>query len=110
MRIAIVEDEAPIREGLAKILNKIKAEYELVGTASNGLEGVELIRQTRPDLIIMDIRMPKLDGLAMLERLRTEKSKVRCLYSQHILSLSMQDRQFGLGLKTICLNQLILWN
>ena len=55
MKIAIVEDEAPIREGLAKILNKIKAEYELVGTASDGLEGLEMIRQTQPDLVIMDI-------------------------------------------------------
>ena len=46
MRIVVVEDEAPIREGMAKILNKISTEYELAGTAEDGEAGYHLIRET----------------------------------------------------------------
>ena len=70
MRIVVVEDEAPIREGMAKILAAISPQYELVGTASDGMSGYELIREVKPDLVIMDIRMPKMNGLEMLEHLR----------------------------------------
>ena len=58
MRIVIVEDEAPIREGLAKILHKINPDYELVGKAGDGKAGYELIRRMEPDLVILDIQMP----------------------------------------------------
>ena len=59
MRIVVVEDEAPIREGMAKLLSKINPEYELVGKAADGEAGYQLIRELNPDLVIMDIRMPK---------------------------------------------------
>lgn len=77
MRIVVVEDEAPIREGMAKILDVISPKYELVGTASDGMRGYELIREVEPDLVIMDIRMPKMNGLEMLEHLRAEGCQCR---------------------------------
>lgn len=79
MRIVIVEDEAPIREGIAKILHKINPEYELAGKAVDGEEGYQLIKNIEPDLVIMDIRMPKMDGLTMLEKLRAENNQCRVL-------------------------------
>ena len=54
MRIVVVEDEAPIREGMAKLLSKINPEYELVGKAADGEAGYQLIRELNPDLVIMD--------------------------------------------------------
>ena len=75
MRIVVVEDEAPIREGMAKLLSKINPEYELVGKAADGEAGYQLIRELNPDLVIMDIRMPKMDGIAMMKKLREEKYK-----------------------------------
>ena len=66
MRIVIVEDEAPIREGLAKILHKINPDYELVGKAGDGKAGYDLIRRMEPDLVILDIQMPKMDGLSII--------------------------------------------
>lgn len=72
MKIVVVEDEAPIREGMAKILKTINPKYELVGTAVDGLSGYQLIQEQTPDLIIMDIRMPKMNGLEMMEKLRKE--------------------------------------
>lgn len=72
MRIVIVEDEAPIREGLGKILKKINSGYELAGSAADGIAGLKLVEQELPDLLIMDIRMPDMDGLTMLRKLRNE--------------------------------------
>lgn len=77
MRIVVVEDEAPIREGMAKILKIINPKYELVGTAADGMKGYELILEQNPDLVIMDIKMPKMNGLEMLERLREEGCQSR---------------------------------
>lgn len=79
MRIVIVEDEAPIREGIAKLLHKINPDYELAGTAADGAEGYELIRDTHPDLIIVDIQMPRMSGLKMLEKLRNENNHCKAL-------------------------------
>jgi two-component system, response regulator YesN len=69
MRIVIVEDEPRIREGLAKLIRKIDPGYEVVGEAADGLSGLGLIEERRPDLVITDVRMPDLDGLGMLRRL-----------------------------------------
>ena len=67
MRILIVEDEIRIREGIQKLLNKIDPEYEVVGEANDGQEGLELCRALSPDLVITDVQMPRMDGLMMLE-------------------------------------------
>lgn len=72
MKIVVIEDENSIRNGLAKMLPKLDAEYEVTGTAANGLEGLELILRTRPDLVIMDIQMPEMDGLTMLAKVREQ--------------------------------------
>ena len=61
-----------IREGMANILQKIDPEYKVSGTAADGEAGYELIKRTKPDLVIMDIRMPKMDGLTMLGKLLEE--------------------------------------
>lgn len=79
MRIVVVEDEAPIREGMAKLLSKINPEYELVGKAADGEAGYQLIRELNPDLVIMDIRMPKMDGIAMMKKLREENIKCKVI-------------------------------
>ncbi len=77
MKIAVVEDENSIRNGLARMLPKLDQEYEVAGTAANGQEGLELILRTRPDLVIMDIQMPEMDGLTMLSQLRTQGVQCR---------------------------------
>ncbi|MDF2484427.1 MAG: putative response regulatory protein, partial [Herbinix sp.] len=71
MRILIVEDEPKTKEGLIKIINKF-TEYEICGIASNGLEGIQLMKELKPDLILSDIQMPEMDGLTMLRELEKE--------------------------------------
>ena len=86
MRILIVEDEIRIREGIRKLLNKIDPEYEIVGEANDGREGLELTRSLGPDLIITDVQMPGMNGLQMLEAVYDEgiatKAIVLSAYSE----------------------------
>lgn len=70
MRIAVIEDEKPIRLGLVKILSKISPDCEVVGSAADGKEGLKLLKQENPDLILLDIQMPDMNGLEMLKRAR----------------------------------------
>ncbi|HHB11809.1 MAG TPA: response regulator transcription factor [Chromatiales bacterium] len=62
MKVLIVDDEPPARARLARMLDSIE-DIEPVGEAANGLEAVQMVQKTRPDVVLMDIRMPGMDGL-----------------------------------------------
>ena len=62
IRVAVVDDQALMRDGFTMIL-EAQPDIDVVGGAENGRAGVELCRRTRPDLVLMDIRMPEMDGL-----------------------------------------------
>jgi response regulator NasT len=66
-RVLIAEDEALIRLDLKEML--IEEGYEVVGEAGDGQRAIELAEQLRPDLVILDVKMPVLDGLAAAERI-----------------------------------------
>jgi len=61
IRVLVVDDSATAREAITAILNSVP-EIEIVGQATDGLEGVELAAQLRPDVITMDINMPRMNG------------------------------------------------
>ncbi len=67
--ILVIEDEAPLRESLVDIL---QFENFTVFEAENGLEGIRVARDRKPDLIICDVAMPELDGFAAVEELRQD--------------------------------------
>lgn len=67
-RVLLVDDQALVRAGFSSILAK-HADIEVVGEAGDGAEAVDLAARLRPDLVLMDIRMPRLDGLAATEQL-----------------------------------------
>ena len=69
-RMVIVDDEYFTCEGLKILLDWGKLNIEIVGTASNGEDGLQLIEKEKPDIIITDIRMNNMDGLTMLKNLR----------------------------------------
>lgn len=61
-RVAVVDDQALVRDGFTMILEE-HDDIEVVGDAANGQAGLELCRRRRPDVALMDIRMPKMDGI-----------------------------------------------
>ncbi len=71
-KVVIVDDEPIIVEGLAKGMEWAKWNCKVVGTAQNGEEGIELISTIKPNILITDISMPKMDGLKMIAALKSE--------------------------------------
>lgn len=67
-KVVIVEDENIIRKGLVYSIPWMDLQCSVVGEGCNGVEGVELIHKKNPDIVIMDINMPVMDGLEMLEK------------------------------------------
>jgi DNA-binding NarL/FixJ family response regulator len=68
-RVLLVDDDALVRAGLRMILESTD-DLDLVGEAGDGADAVEAVRRCRPDVVLMDIRMPRTDGLAATEAVR----------------------------------------
>jgi DNA-binding NarL/FixJ family response regulator len=70
IRVALVDDQAIVRAGLARILSPSDG-FEVVAECADGLQAIEELPDVRPDVILMDIRMPRLDGIAATGQLRS---------------------------------------
>ena len=69
IRVCLVEDQTIVRQGLRSLL-ALNHDLEVVAEASDGEEAIETIEREKPDVVLLDLRMPKLDGLGVLQRLR----------------------------------------
>ena len=111
MKILYVEDEAHLREEIALIL---EFEDHDVQTASDGQYGLEMYDEFKPDLIITDIKMPRLTGLDMLERIRErgDEDKTPAIVTSAFALREWKERAAGLGVsayltKPFSLDQLV---
>jgi NarL family two-component system response regulator LiaR len=84
IRIVIADDHSVLREGTRKLLEE-EADMEVVGQAIDGEEAVKLTRELKPDVVLMDIAMPKLDGIAATKQIKHE------LPATNVLILSAYD-------------------
>lgn len=92
--IILADDHAIFRHGIRKIIEGMK-EFQVVGEAADGLELLQLLKTTRPDLIILDISMPKLRGLEAAEEIKKQNPAVKIL----ILTMHKKKSFVQLGLK-----------
>ena len=78
IRVLLADDQALVRAGLRLIL-EAEADIQVVGEAADGVEAVALALDTHPDLVLMDVRMPQLDGIEATSRLLAQLSETRVL-------------------------------
>jgi DNA-binding NarL/FixJ family response regulator len=71
-RVLIVDDSARLREGLTSLCS-LQSKLEVVGTAGDGVEALEAIRNLKPDVVSLDIRMPRMSGIEVLRAIRRDR-------------------------------------
>jgi two-component system, NarL family, response regulator NreC len=87
IRVVLVDDHPVVRLGLSALIDS-EPGMEVVGKGSNGLEGLQLAESLRPDVVVMDISMPEMDGLEATRRIRSGGMGVQVL----ILTVHAQER------------------
>lgn len=88
VRVLIVDDHAIVREGLHTLLSE-EADMEVVGEATNGREAVSVAADLRPDVILMDLVMPEMDGIAAIKEINRKKIPSQIL----VLTSFSEDRR-----------------
>lgn len=85
-RIVLADDHSLVRDGIRALLEEDK-NYEVIGEVSNGKEAVEMVLEKHPDLLIIDIRMPEMNGIEAVEELKKHDATTKCII------LSMHDSE-----------------
>jgi len=91
-KILLAEDHAIVREGFCSLIEK-QPDMEIVGQAGDGQEAIEMALQLEPDIIIMDIGMPGINGIEATQRIKAERPDIKVL----VLSVH-DDREFVMGM------------
>lgn len=96
-RILIVDDDTMVRIGLKTVIDWEENGFVLVGEAHDGREALALAQERRPDIIITDIKMPGMDGIALIERLRAQESPAEILVLSSYDEFDLVKRALKLG-------------
>jgi len=100
IKVLVIDDETLVRQGIVMGTDWSHVNCTVIAEASNGIEGLEAIKKYSPDLVICDIKMPKMDGLEMLNKLRSEGNNTPVIfltaysdfsYAQQAIKLSATD-------------------
>ncbi len=97
VRIVIADDHPIVRDGLKKLL-LLEDDFEIVGEASDGREVLERVQELDPDVLLLDLRMPNLDGLSALQSLQQTNKRTRVI----VLTASEDKNEFVQAMKLGC--------
>ena len=94
IRIVVADDHPIFRDGLCKLL-ALEEDFEVVAQASDGRQVLDVLQQTNPDILLLDLKMPGLDGLATLQKLQAARNKTRVI----VLTASDDKNEFVQAMK-----------
>ena len=93
LKIIIIDDHKLVREGLRSLLEGMEKPWEVVGGGANGVEAIDLARRLRPDIILLDVAMPDMNGIEAAQRILAAHPETR------IIAISMHaERSFIAGM------------
>lgn len=78
IKILIVDDHYIVREGIRMVL-ELDERFEVIGEAENGLQALQLLQTTTPDIILLDLNMPQLDGISFLRKMKQLQNDTPCI-------------------------------
>jgi DNA-binding NarL/FixJ family response regulator len=90
IRLAVVDDHALFRAGLISLLGEM-AEFQVVGEAGDGQAALEIVRKTRPDVLLLDVNMPGQSGVDVVRALRSSSQQERCRVIMLTISKNEED-------------------
>jgi two-component system nitrate/nitrite response regulator NarL len=97
IRIVLADDHPIVRDGLKKLL-QLEDDFEVVGEASDGREVIEKVQELDPDVLLLDLRMPNLDGLSALQAVQQTNKRTRVI----VLTASEDKNEFVQAMKLGC--------
>jgi DNA-binding NarL/FixJ family response regulator len=97
IRIVLADDHPIVRDGLKKML-MLESDLEVVGEANDGREALEQVQLQEPDILLLDLRMPNLDGLSALQTLQHINKKTKVI----VLTASEDKNEFVQAMKLGC--------
>lgn len=98
MNIVIIDDHEITRNSIRKLLNRIDSSYIVVGEAEDGLNGIELIRSVKPELVIADIKMPNMTGIEMIEVLKNQSIHFKSILLSGFAEFESAQKALSLGI------------
>jgi DNA-binding NarL/FixJ family response regulator len=96
VRVLVVDDFEPFRRFVCSTLGK-RRDLQVIGEASDGLEAVRKAEELKPDLIVLDIGLPTLDGIEVARRIRKLSLVCRILFLSQVASADVAQEAFSLG-------------
>ena len=97
IRIVVADDHPIVRDGIRRLLS-LEADFEVVGEAADGREVIELVTHLDPDVVLLDLRMPNLDGLSALQSLQQTNRRTKII----VLTASEDKNEFVQAMKLGC--------
>src|SRR5580765_6584706 len=103
-KLLIVDDHPVFRRGLREIIEERRS-FEVIGEASDGKTGLDMLTHHRPDIIVLDIDMPRLNGLEMARQLQREKSPIRIVFLTMYKDEDLFNSAMDVGVKAYVLKE-----